>query len=64
LAGKKRLVGISVGSRGMTEDMVRFIEVNNIKPVVDREFEFSDALAAYQHLEAGRAFGKVVINIH
>jgi NADPH:quinone reductase-like Zn-dependent oxidoreductase len=48
----------------MTEDLVRFIEVNEIKPIVDREFDFCDALAAYQHLEAGRAVGKVVINIH
>jgi NADPH:quinone reductase-like Zn-dependent oxidoreductase len=41
----------------MTEDLVRFTEVNEIKPIVDREFDFSDALAACQHLEAGRTLG-------
>jgi NADPH:quinone reductase-like Zn-dependent oxidoreductase len=41
----------------MTEDLVRFTEVNEIKSIVDREFDFSDAFAACQHLEAGRALG-------
>ena len=62
IGGAKRLIGLSVGSRTMTEDLVRFIEVNSIKPVVDREFPFSDARAAYEHLEAGRALGKVIIS--
>jgi len=59
----KRLVGVSVGSRAMTEDLVRFIERHGIGPVVDREFPFADARAAYEHLEAGRAFGKVVVKV-
>jgi hypothetical protein len=42
----------------MTEDLVRFIELNDMKLVIDRTFAFADARAAYEHLEAGRAFGK------
>lgn len=63
IAGAKKLLGISVGSRSMTEDLVRFINASGIKPVIDREFPFADALAAYRHLEAGRALGKVVIGM-
>ena len=63
IGGTKTLSGIMVGSRRMTEDLVRFIEVNGIQPVVDREFAFADARAAYEYLEAGRAFGKVVVRI-
>ena len=63
IGGAKRLVGISVGSRGMAEDLVRFLDVSGIRPVVDRTFAFADARAAYEHLEAGRALGKVVVGI-
>ena len=63
IGGMKRLAGVSVGSRKSTEDLVRFVELKEMEPVIDHEFAFSDALAAYQHLEAGRAFGKIVVNV-
>ena len=47
----------------MTEDLVRFIGRHGIDPVVDRAFPFADARAAYEHLDAGRAFGKVVVKV-
>jgi NADPH:quinone reductase-like Zn-dependent oxidoreductase len=34
-----------------------------LEPVVDREFAFDEALAAYRHLESGTHVGKVVIRI-
>lgn len=63
VGGAKTLVGMSVGNRRSTEDLVRFIEVSGIKPVVDHVFAFAEARAAYDHLAAGRAFGKVVTSI-
>ena len=59
----KRLAGVAVGSRAMTERLVAFVERHGIDPVVDRVFPFAEARAAYEHLEAGRAFGKVVVNV-
>lgn len=61
--GAKTLSAVAVGSRAMAEDLVRFIELRNIKPVIDSEFAFADARAAYDHLEAGRAIGKIIVNI-
>ncbi len=63
ISGNKSLQGVMVGSRVMTEQAVRFVERNAIRPVVDRRFGFDEAVAAYEHLKAGRAFGKVVIDI-
>lgn len=59
----KRLTvqGIYVGSRDMFEAMNRAIEVNNLRPVIDRTFAFDDARAAYDYLQSGQHFGKVVI---
>lgn len=53
--------GILVGSRAMFEAMNRAIALHKLRPVVDRVFPFSDAPAAYAHLESGKHFGKVVI---
>ena len=62
LLGKQAsLNGIFVGSRGHFERMNTAISVNKMQPIVDREFGFDDAPAAYRHLESGAHFGKVVI---
>ena len=62
LLGKQAsLHGIYVGSRGHFERMNAAIATHALEPVVDREFGFDDALAAYRHLESGSHFGKVVI---
>ena len=63
IGGAKRLAGITAGSRAMLEQLVRFVEVAGIAPVVDKVFPFEKAAAAYEYLEAGRHFGKVAIDI-
>jgi NADPH:quinone reductase-like Zn-dependent oxidoreductase len=55
--------GIFVGSRRMFEDMNKAIEQHQLKPVIDRVFEFDQAVEAYKHLESGSHFGKVVIRV-
>src|SRR5262245_12683846 len=58
-----RLQGVFVGSRVMFEDMNRLIVGERIRPVIDRTFPFSEAQAAFRHLESGSHLGKVVIEI-
>lgn len=53
--------GIFVGSREMFERMNRSISAAHLKPVIDREFGFTDVVAAMQHMQSGAHFGKVVI---
>lgn len=43
--------------------MNRLIEVNDLKPVVDKVFSFEQAKEAYEHLQAQKHVGKVVIEI-
>jgi len=61
IGGARRLSGIYVGSRQMLEDLNRLVEVAAIRPVVDRVFPFAAAQEAYAFLDAGKHFGKVVI---
>ena len=55
--------GIFVGNRAMFERMNTAIEVNGVKPVVDKVFEFERAADAYRYQQSGAHFGKVVIKI-
>ncbi|MEQ1606627.1 MAG: NAD(P)-dependent alcohol dehydrogenase [Pyrinomonadaceae bacterium] len=58
-----RLQGIFVGSRKMLEDLNKAIAVNQLRPVVDRVFEFTEAREALKYMESGSHFGKIVIRI-
>lgn len=53
--------GIYVGSRDMFEAMNRAIELNQLKPVIDRVFSFTEVTAALRHMESGSHFGKIVV---
>lgn len=53
---------ITVGSRQSFEAMLRAIDVNQMRPAIDKVFKFDDAKLAYQHLQEQKHFGKVVIS--
>jgi NADPH:quinone reductase-like Zn-dependent oxidoreductase len=55
--------GIYVGSRADFEALLAFLEKHPVKPVVDRVFAFEDASAAYDYMDSGALFGKVVIRL-
>lgn len=57
------LDGVYVGSQAMFACMNAAIEVNRLKPVIDRVFPLADARAAFEHLRSGNHFGKVVLSL-
>lgn len=61
LRGLVTIRRVFVGSRASFEAMNRAIAQHRLKPVIDRVFAFDDARAAYEHFEAKRHVGKVVI---
>lgn len=61
--GAKRMAGVLIGSRAMLMDLVRFIELHDIHPVIDKVFDFDHAPQAYAYLEAAQHFGKVVVRV-
>jgi NADPH:quinone reductase-like Zn-dependent oxidoreductase len=40
-----------------------FLTRHRLKPVIDRVFDFADAGAAYEYMESGNHFGKIVIRL-
>jgi NADPH:quinone reductase-like Zn-dependent oxidoreductase len=56
-----RLQGVIVGSRATFEAMNRGVEAAQLRPVVDRIFEWGAVRDALAHLRGGRHFGKVAL---
>lgn len=63
ITGNVRIVGLTVGSHGHLEAMMRAIESNGLKPVIDRVFALEDIQQAFRHQEAKGHFGKICISI-
>lgn len=55
--------GIYVGSRADFEALNAFLSEHKIKPIVDKVFELEDAPAAFDAMDSGDFFGKVVIRL-
>jgi NADPH:quinone reductase-like Zn-dependent oxidoreductase len=53
--------GIPVGSRESFEAMNRAIEANNMRPVIDKVFPWTDAVTAIRYMQEGKHFGKIIL---
>lgn len=58
-----RVFGILVDSRTQFEKLVTFLETYRIEPVIDRRFSFEQFPEALRHMEEGKHFGKIVVEL-
>ncbi len=56
-----RIQGIYVGSTAMLTDLCDFMAEHKINPVIDKAFDFSESMDAYNHMASAKHFGKIVI---
>ena len=56
-----QLKGVLVGSRRQQIDMIRAIDANGLKPVIDKSFGLEEIVAAFQYQESNRHFGKICL---
>ena len=56
-----RLQGILVGNRFQQQEMIKAIEVNEMKPIVDRVFALQDIVQAFEYQETNQHFGKICL---
>ena len=63
LGGNITVNGLYVGSRENFEAMNGFIVKHKVKPVIDKVIDFRNADTAYQLMESGDFFGKIVIRM-
>jgi len=60
LEARATVQGIAVGPRRALEDLVRAVDWQELKPVIERTYPFDQLPAALDHLERG-SFGKLVV---
>jgi NADPH:quinone reductase-like Zn-dependent oxidoreductase len=63
MAKQIRLIGITVGTRRQQQDMIRAINQNGIRPVIDSHFPLAELGGAFRHQESGKHFGKICVDI-
>jgi NADPH:quinone reductase-like Zn-dependent oxidoreductase len=58
-----RMHGILVGSRRQQEAMIRAINANGMRPVIDRHFPLDNMVDAFRYQETNEHFGKICLDI-
>lgn len=61
IVGNRSVAGLTVGSREHQEDMVRAIDANGLKPVIDRTFGLDEIKEAFRYQETKAYFGKITL---
>lgn len=55
--------GSTMGTRDEFLSMIDFLESRKLKPVMDKTYPLTDIAQAFQRMEQGEHFGKIVLNI-
>ena len=63
LKGKKMVGGVAAESREILEAVVNLAECGVFKPVIDRNYAFSDMKAAHAHVDTRHKRGNVVVTV-
>jgi NADPH:quinone reductase-like Zn-dependent oxidoreductase len=61
MMGNVRINGLTVGSHEHQLAMIRAIEANRIRPVIDSSYPLEALADAFRHQESGRHFGKICV---
>ncbi len=58
-----RLQGLIVGSRAQQIEMVKAIDANGMRPVLDKVFPLENIVEAFQYQESNKHFGKICLEM-
>ena len=58
-----KIYGSTLGSRDEFRQLISFLNVARIKPIIDRVFPLREGAAAQKYLEDAKQFGKVVLSM-
>jgi NADPH:quinone reductase-like Zn-dependent oxidoreductase len=61
MMGNVRINGLTVGSHEHQLAMIRAIEANRIRPVIESSYPLEALADAFRHQESGRHFGKICV---
>jgi NADPH:quinone reductase-like Zn-dependent oxidoreductase len=63
LVKQLRLQGLIVGNRTQQQEMVKAIDANNMRPIVDKVFPLENIVEAFRYQETNKHFGKICLEM-
>jgi NADPH:quinone reductase-like Zn-dependent oxidoreductase len=63
MSRQQRLVGLTVGSRQHQRDLIRALDVTEIRPIIDRSFPLQEIPEGFNYQATGSHFGKISIEL-
>ncbi|MEW6518641.1 MAG: NAD(P)-dependent alcohol dehydrogenase [Thermodesulfobacteriota bacterium] len=63
LTRQVRLQGLQVGNRRQQIEMIRALDANDMKPVIDKTFPLQELIEAFRYEASGAHFGKICIEV-
>jgi NADPH:quinone reductase-like Zn-dependent oxidoreductase len=58
---EKNVIGSTMGSRAELRQLMEFLDVTGLRPLIDQEIPMSDAAAGIARVAGGDVFGKIVL---
>ena len=58
-----RLQGVLVGNRTQQQEMIKAINANNMRPVIDKVFALENIVGAFRYQETNQHFGKICLEM-
>jgi zinc-binding alcohol dehydrogenase/oxidoreductase len=58
------IMGTSMGSREEFNEMIKFIEKHQIKPIIDKVYSLEEAISALSRMDLGEQFGNIVLQMN
>jgi NADPH:quinone reductase-like Zn-dependent oxidoreductase len=58
-----RLQGLIVGNRTQQQEMVKAIDANGMRPIIDKVFPLENIVDAFRYQETNKHFGKICLEI-
>jgi NADPH:quinone reductase-like Zn-dependent oxidoreductase len=56
-----QILGSTLGSREEFRQVINFMKVTQLRPIIDQTFPLAEAAAAQRRMEEGKQFGKIVL---
>lgn len=63
MAKQLTIKGVTVGSRVQQQDMIRALEITNIRPIIDKTFPLEDIKSAFEYQINGKHIGKICLEV-
>lgn len=62
-SGPRAKTGVALGNAALMDEVRELVESGEIRPVIAERFAFERIVDAHEHLESGRPFGSVVVDL-